>query len=199
MAGIPYTFRVGALLLLAGVMVLHDRLYRQGRGGRVWEYGFLFLTGILGALYGAANDAVTSGMSPEYFTAGKGLSETGPLRQQAVVLGAQAGFSAGAIACAIWQFVLRRMPARERCLLILRHIWVPFVLALSLAVLFPLVCGHADPLRFAVRLDGTLSAADRPGFLTVWWVHLGTYSGLTAGMGAGIYMTKKHNHSQQVF
>ena len=196
MPNIPYVFRIGALITLAVIMVLHDRLFCQGKGQRDWEYGFLFLVGLLGALYGAANDAVTSGLSPAYFMVGKGLAGVGTLKHQAIVLGAQAGFSAAVIACAICQFVLRRIPARQRCLLILRQLWIPFVLAPFLGLVLPVVCGHADPLHFADRLQGVMSENDLPGFLTVWWAHIGTYVGLIAGVVACVYITQKRVRSE---
>lgn len=191
MTSIPYSLRLGALVALAVAMVMYDRLFRKDSGQQGWEYGLLFLAGIVGALFGAVNDAVTSELSPIYFTVGKGLDGSGTVKHQAMMLGAQAGFSGAVVACAIWQFFLRRIPARERCKLILRHFWVPFSLAPVLGLLFPLICHAADPLRLADRIKGLVLAEDVPGFLTVWWVHLGVYTGLIAGVAIGIHMTRK--------
>lgn len=191
MSNIPYSLRLGALVLLGATMVTYDRLYRKRRGEREWEYGFLFLMGLLGALYGAACDAVTSGLSPAYFAVGKGLEGTGTIKHQAMVLGAQAGFSGAVVGCAIWQFALRVLQARKRCGVILRYCWVPFSLATLLGILLPVVCRGMDPFGFAERLRSVVSAEYVPGFLTVWWVHLGVYAGLTAGVAVGIYVTRK--------
>ena len=191
MTTIPYSLRVTALVLLAAAVVLHDRFARQGQGGKHWEYGFIFLVGGLGALCGAVNDAITSELSPAYFVIGKGLAGVGSIKQQAVILGAQAGFSASVIAFVSWQFVLRRLPARERCLLVLKHLWVPLALAALLGILLPLAFRQSDPFHFAARFADTLSAEDLPGFLTVWWIHLGVYAGLVAGVGVGMGLTRQ--------
>ncbi|MBA4388225.1 MAG: hypothetical protein C0404_09605 [Verrucomicrobia bacterium] len=199
MINIPYSYRLGALAFLAIAMVLYERLFRRSSHEREWEYGFLFFAGILGAFYGAVNDAVTSELSPVYFTVGKGLAGTGTIKYQAMMLGAQAGFSAAVVTCAIWQFLLRRISARQRCALIFKHLWIPFSLAPLLGLVFPLFSNNSDPLLFANQLRGIILAEDLPGFLAVWWVHLGTYTGLIAGVAIGIHRTRRcsRRHSSQ--
>ena len=143
MTEVPYLFRFGILVALAIVMILRDRLRGRGNNERVWEYGFLFFAGGIGAVYGMENDAITVGISPDYFTLGKGLVGGSELRWQAMMLGAEAGFSAGAVACVIWQFVLGRIPAPRRCRVILRLFWIPFILAGTFAVFMPIVFGRS--------------------------------------------------------
>ncbi len=69
--------------LLAGfllVVALVD-FYRHGaRATRYREYGFIIVTGLLGAVFGFVNDMITSSVSPEYFIFGKGLEDGPDLR-----------------------------------------------------------------------------------------------------------------------
>ncbi len=188
MNSIPYWSRLVALLALAICMIVYDR--RKGSTARQWEYGCLFLFGAVGAVYGAANDAITAGISPDYFVLGKGLDAGAGLRARAIMLGGKAGFSAGAVACVLCHLLLRRVPAPSRCIRILRRIWIPFVLAGTLAVLAPLVLGHADPLGFHAQLIDLISAERIASFLTVWWTHMGAYLGLIMGLCTVIAMSK---------
>lgn len=164
---IPYWFRIIALLFLATAMVVRDR--RRGGTTRQWEYGWLFLGGAIGAVYGVVNDAITVTISPDYFELGKGLSVGEGFRHRATLLGGKAGFSAGASACVFWQFVLRHVPAPDQCRMILRWIWIPFTLAGSLALILPLILGHTDPFGFLGQLDGAISEERIDSFITVWW------------------------------
>ena len=185
---IPYRSRVIALMILATAMVVHDR--RRGCTNRQWEYGWLFLAGIIGAIYGVVNDTITVSISPDYFELGKGLSVDSGLRHQAILLGGKAGFSAGASACVLWQFILRHVPAPTRCRMILRWIWIPFTLAGSLAFILPIILGHTDPLGFGERLVGVISRERIDSFLTVWWAHIGAYLGLIIGLLTAIAMSR---------
>lgn len=191
MIQIPYTVRLAALVALAAVMLLSAQ--RGDRTARMWEYGFLFVAGALGSVYGVLNDAVTVTVSPEYFIVGKGLEPGAGLRSRAIILGAQAGFSAGVIGCAVWQVALRRVPARLRCLRILRRVWIPFASAAALAVLVALACGRTDPLDFHARMAGLLSPAELDRFRVVWWAHVGAYSGLIGGVVAGVCLSRRAN------
>jgi len=129
MIDIPYISRILIFALLIFVLLVYERVKRPESKERVWEYGGLIVAGLIGAVYGVVNDAITFSISPEYFIYGKELDPGPGLRWRALLLGAQAGFSAGAIACAIWHFIFRKQPAKERCLLLLRRCWIPFVCA----------------------------------------------------------------------
>ncbi len=187
MPDIPFWSRVVALLLFAVGLVLFERRRHPGSTDRLWEYGVILLGGVLGAIYGVVNDAVTSNLSPYYFILGKGLVE-GDVRYEACLLGAQAGFSAGVIAIAVWTFVMRRVEARKRSLCILRHLWIPCTVAVALSVLLSLLFGHRDPLGFSTQLMPCLPQEEIDRFLRVWWAHLGAYGGLLLGVVARILL-----------
>ncbi len=100
----PFAYRVILLLGLMVVAAIVDYRRRGAQAERYREYGFICIAGMLGGLFGFANDCVTSGVSPEYFTLGKGLEAGGGLRWRAGVFGFKAGLSAGAVAAAICMF-----------------------------------------------------------------------------------------------
>lgn len=189
MNSIPYWSRVLVLLTLAIVLMIRDR----GKGGskRRWEYTCLFLFGIAGSGYGAINDLITVHISPDYFILGKGLRAGESLTTNAIQLGSQAGFSAAAIACAVWLFALRHTPVPYLCRLIAGKAWLPFVSAATCSVVFPLFFHGADPLLFSRQLEGIISHHEIISFITVWWVHVGAYLGLCAGVAGAIILTRQ--------
>ena len=94
---VPFGARVLALVVVAAALSVVD-FYRRGKQSTGYrEYGLIFVAGILGALLGAANDAITSTISPEYFIYGKGLTEGDGLRAEAIQYGLKVGFSGGII------------------------------------------------------------------------------------------------------
>jgi uncharacterized membrane protein YfcA len=69
---VPYWFRVALLLFLMSVVAAID-WGRNRQGATRWkEYGFVIVSGVVGALFGLLNDLITSSISPEYFLFGKG-------------------------------------------------------------------------------------------------------------------------------
>jgi len=162
-----------------------DRWRHGAAATRPKEYGFIWLTGIIGGLAGGINDLITSSISPDYFILGKGLAAGEGFRMRAVLFGAQEGVSAGVIAGAVCVYVARggsrRPPLGFNFLL--RWLWRPIGCAAIGALLLPLMAGHADPAGLAFKLADTDQAATLiPTFLRVWWVHCGLYAGLLAGV-----------------
>ena len=194
---IPYWARIGLLIVFAVAAILYDRLRRRGNTDRQWEYGFLFFAGILGAVYGALHDAITVSLSPEYFELGKRLTADTKLTLSAMILGAQAGFSASAIACAIWHYALRKTPPPQRCHTMLRLIWVPFAMAGLFALFMPLAFGHKDPLHLGTGLFFVMDREAIVPFLAVWWTHLGSYIGLVLGLLTAIVISIRRSPSRQ--
>ena len=191
----PYSWRIGALVGLALTLVLYDRIMGRDWVERAWTYGLLLVSGGLGAAYGATHNAITCAISPYYFIWGKGLDAGGA--HQAMILGGQAGFAAGAIACAIWQYALRRSPVRARALLIARFCWLPAGLAIVLASFFPVVFTGLDPLGLGVELaEGPVPESAMLQVLAVWWIHAGTYSGAVIGLVAGIALARRAQSKQ---
>jgi hypothetical protein len=172
---------------LAGLMILGAvvDLCRHGRAAtRHKEYAFICLTGLIGCLAGAITDLMTSSISPDYFTVGKGLSGGEGFERRAALFGVQEGLSAGVIAGAICLYASRRKsrfpPLAFGPLLAL--LWMPLACGFAGALLLPLAAGHSDPAEVALKLDGAVSAAHVPPFLRVWWTHTGLYAGLLAGV-----------------
>ena len=183
MPDIPFGIRIAALVGLMGIVAGVDMWYRRGRSTRWKEYLFILLTGCAGAIFGSLTDLVTSSISPDYFIFGKGLPADG-IRWRAMVLGLQAGFSAGVIAGALCLFV--GMRNRDNAVISLPRVatfaWRPFLLAVLFGAVVPFVCAWFDPFGFVEQLSRPLGEESAADFLTVWHVHLGVYLGLGAGV-----------------
>jgi len=188
MGDVPYGYRVAALAVFATAVVGVDLLRTRGRSTRLPEYGVLLLAGLMGAAYGVLNDWITSSISSDYFALGKGIARGGTLQRDAMILGGQAGFSAGVIVGAVWLYVAaKRHDAvpMHRAMLILRVAWLPLLLAGVFAVLLPATVGALDTRGFREALADRLSASQIDRFLLVWWAHLGAYTGGIAGAVIG--------------
>lgn len=180
---IPFWIRLLALAMLMTGAALVDFVRRRDQATRWKEY--LFLWGVAGvaALCGAANDAMTVWISPDYFVLGKGLSAEG-VRIGAVALGAKAGFSAGAAAAAVCLYAAsagRRYPPLELSRWV-RLSWRPFVTAPAGAVLVFLSRDAFHSLRVVRDLTEVIGPERTAAFVRVWAVHAGVYAGLAAGL-----------------
>ena len=177
---IPYWCRISLLLVLMSLFAASD-WFRAGQKATKWkEYGFVVLSGMLGALVGLLNDLVTSSISPEYFVLGKGLDPGAGLALRAGLLGMKAGFSAGAIAAAVCLYV--GTAGRTLPPLVYRGLfgmlWRPVASAATGAAILVIAFRQFDPFGFSSLLDDTLDGEQIARFLTVWWVHSGLYLGL---------------------
>ncbi|MDP6634358.1 MAG: hypothetical protein QGG42_05635 [Phycisphaerae bacterium] len=183
MPDIPFWIRIAALVGLMSIVAGVDAWYRRARSTRWKEYLFILVTGCAGAVFGSLTDMVTSSISPDYFVYGKELPAEG-LRWSAMLLGLQAGFSAGAIAGALCLFVGVRNLAKTSISLPRAAMlsWRPFLLAVIFAAVIPLAGARFDPMGFLEELR-ILFGPERAGrFLTVWQIHLGVYLGLGVGV-----------------
>jgi hypothetical protein len=183
MPNIPFWIRIAALVALMAVVAGVDLWYGRGRSTRWKEYSFILLMGCAAAVFGSLTDFVTSSISPDYFIFGKGLPAEG-IRWNAMMLGLQAGFSAGAIAGALCLFI--GTPKRAEASVSLPGIamlaWRPFLLAVIFAAAVPFACSWFDPFGFIEHFTRPLGPDRAKSFLTVWHVHSGVY----LGMGAGV-------------
>jgi hypothetical protein len=160
-------------------------LWRRGRAAtRYKEYAFIWFAGLLGGLVGAATDLVTSSISPDYFTMGKGLLGGEGFASRVALFGVQEGVSAGVIAGALCLYVSRRKSKFPPLGFgeLLGLLWMPVVCAGAGALWVPWLAGRSDPAGLALQLGGGLPAARVPPFLRVWWIHTGLYGGLLAGL-----------------
>lgn len=181
---VPFSYRVAALAVFALSAVLWD-VHRSGRSGSRWrEYLFLFLGGVVGATLGVGNDLLTSAISPEYFSIGKGINSGEHFRRDVLQLGLQAGFSAGVILAAVMLFansVGRSVPP----LPIARVAW-RVVCPCGGAMLGAGVLGSLAVLIDSRTLLDSLSDLMTDGqlrcFAIAWAIHIGLYAGAVIGL-----------------
>jgi hypothetical protein len=190
---IPFWYRVAFLFGLMSVATTADFRRRGRESARYREYGFIWIAGILGGLVGFANDCVTSSISPDYFTLGKGLEPGNDLRWRAGVYGFKAGLSAGIIGGAVCLFVRVRSSrfSTDRMREMLRTLWMPAAGAVLLGLALPAVAGGFDPLGLSAQLGSLLNAGQIGRFRRVWWIHTGLYAGLVLGLAAMIIRLKR--------
>ncbi len=190
----PFSYRVALLLGLMMVAATLDYWRHREASTRYIEYGFICITGILGGLFGFANDCLTSSISPDYFVLGKDLHAGDGLRWRAGVYGMKAGFSAGAVGGAVCLFLRGRNSrlSMGRMLLLLKALWMPLVGAVLLGVFLPMIAGKWDPLGLSSDLGSLLNADQISRFRRVWWIHMGLYAGLTIGLLGMILRSEGH-------
>jgi hypothetical protein len=184
----PFWYRVALLIGLMMVAAAFD-FWRHGKeAARYREYGFILIAGIVGGCVGFANDFLTSSISPDYFTLGKGLETGDDLRWRAGVYGFKAGLSAGIIGGAVCLVARPRnigfSTAQMRRLL--QALWLPVVGAVLVGLVLPLLASGSDPIGLSARLDTLLNADQIAQFRRVWWIHTGLYAGLAIGLAAMI-------------
>jgi hypothetical protein len=184
----PFLYRLWLLLGLMAAVGGFDYWRNRAQAAKPREYGFLLIAGLLGALLGWANDLITSSISPEYFTMGKGLAEGNDLRWRAGLFGLKEGFSAGIVGGAICLFACARKspfsPAQARRLIV--GLWMPLLGAVLTGLALPRIAGHFDPLGFSASLNSLLDAGQLARFRHVWWTHTGLYAGTLVGLAAMI-------------
>lgn len=183
MSAIPFWARIVALALIAAVLSWWDFRKHGAQSTAIREYGFLFLTGVAGAIVGGANDALTSSLSPEYFTVGKELP---PGVSAAVKYGMQVGFSGGAVGGAILLYFGRRKAKSPPIPFdyLSRRLWMPALGALLGGLASPFLAPAWDPFHLASQLREVVPGNRIPQFLLVWRIHAGLYAGLIAGLAA---------------
>lgn len=172
---------------LAGLMVIGAvvDLCRRGQAAtRHKEYAFIWFTGLIGCLVGGTTDLITSSISGDYFTIGKGLSREDGFELRVAMFGIKQGLSAGVIAGAVCVYVSRRKSRYAPLDFgeLLRLLWMPVICAVAGSVLLPLAAGGSDPAGLDLKLEGALLVWPFSRFLRVWWIHTGLYGGLLAGL-----------------
>ena len=182
--------RVAIGCAIFAVLAVVD-LVRNGKCATRWrEYLFLVLAVGLAMAYGAANDAVASGISWEYFFYGKGLSDRlgthvppdpVALRAAAVGVGLRATWSAGLIAGAV--LLIANNPRAGRRRLGYRAMGGLLLVVLSAAAVCAAVgavVGRAGGLAWTNPDVAAIAKENlfRPKqFMTVYGMNLGGYVG----------------------
>jgi len=159
--------------------------YQNRRASTKWrEYLFVIGAGAMGAGPGLLCDLLTSTISLEYFVFGKGLTAGDGLRLRAGALGMKAGFSAGAIAGAVLLYVWtrRHLLLAGDCRRLIGSGCILLAGATLCAVVFGIAFSSFDALDFGASLKGILEESQIKRFLTVWWIHLGAYTGAVLGL-----------------
>lgn len=171
---LSFEARLVALLAFLALAAAVD-VWRRGRGAtRPREYAWLLGVGLLGALFGAAVDQVTSRLSPEYFVHGKGLDPT-HLGREVLALSLQAGFAGGLAVGGVLLVCNRAAIPLAR---LLRSCAWPLGGAVVLAPVGGLLARAFDPLGLASELRGVVDDPARQAwFVTVWGIHCGVYAG----------------------
>lgn len=183
-----FGYRVVLLIGLMAIVAAVDRLRHGEKATRFREYGFILLTGLIGAMAGFANDFVTSSISPDFFVVGKGLMPGEGLRWRAGLYGAQAGFAAGIIGGAVCLLasVKKSADLTVQLIRLIKALWVPLAGAVLLGVLLPFLVRDADPVHLANKLETLLNPEQIERFRRVWWMHTGLYAGMFLGLMAVI-------------
>lgn len=180
------SFAARLLLLLAFLLVsgLVDRLRHGREARRPREYAWLLMVGGLGALFGLAVDQVTSRLSPEYFTVGKGLDPGPGFAQAVLLLSLQAGLVGGLVVGGA--LLLCAQPRADRPGLPLGDL-LRAALRVPLCAVVAAPVGAAlarawDPLGLEAELHGLVDDPQRRArFVLVWGAHAGVYAGALLG------------------
>lgn len=154
------------------------------RAQRLHEYSFVAITILLTIVYASVHDLITSSISPEYFTAGKGLAGD-HLHLRVMWLATQAAIGPGALIGVA--LVIANNPSASKSQLrfieLLTEIKFPLLGAIVCALLFgcaaffDILKNHAD---FSELKNPKL-------FVTVWGIHWGSYTGGFAGLAYAVF------------
>ena len=167
---VEFTVRLGIFSVVAIAIVLIDLLVRGRQSTRWREYLVLAVGGACGAAIGAGIDTVTSSISPDYFAFGKELGTAPGLMLRSILLGARAGFCAGAVVTGLLLVASGPLTSlRSPSVASIVSAWGS-VAAWSLA---------AAAVCFLLSWRDTRSSPRSPEmrFLLVGWTHAGAYLG----------------------
>jgi hypothetical protein len=186
-----------AVALLAGLAalkiffpVLRARQAPDRRALR--EYLFLLATAAAGAVFAAGLDSITSRLSPEYFTLGKGLPHDAQFALRVVARGVQSGTTAGVALGAVLLFAVGRARPAE-----FPHRWLFMTMALvtlaaaSGAALAALIPAELAPLKLDSDTTRILGASVAARFNSVRTIHLGAYAGALAGTVIALFRCRR--------
>jgi hypothetical protein len=148
------------------------------------------LTGLAGALFAIGNDLITSSISPEYFTIGKGLDDsTAPCVSG---LAFEAGFLAGIVIGGFFLMANNPRPGLPQLSYskLAEHLKYPLLLAIAAALVSGILNG-LDPLGLEQQIGFVKPAEKVARFLLVSRIHLGLYAGALVGTIAGAILIRR--------
>jgi hypothetical protein len=183
---VSYPARALVGLALLASVALWD-LSTNGRSATRWrEYVFWLACGAVGALFGMANDGITSRISKAYFVVGKGVTDDpGHFPVAVAALAAEAGSFAGIVVGSV--FLLANNPQRELPQLpygaLAKLLALPIVGAIAVGAALGAFSGW-DVQGLAPTLRQILSEHDVQRFLVVHRIHVGLYLGGLVATGA---------------
>ena len=182
-----FPYRVAFGLTVFGVLGVIDAVRNPQNPERLKEYAFLFAVTVAAMLYGLVHDATTFSLSPEYFSAVKGLRAPSFFPDVAQ-LALRASWTVG-LAIGL-TFLIANNPCKQRPQLpysrLARHLGWPIVAAPTFAA-FLAVASMVAPQWSSRALGVTaLEVQDFGTVAMVWAVHLGTYSGAAVGLVAAV-------------
>lgn len=188
-----FPLRLGLLALLAAVVVGVDRLRHGAAAKRPREYGFILGWAVIGAVVGAAFDAVTSRIGPDYFVHWKGIAPGAGFEQRVLALGARAGFGLGIFVAALLAFANTRrdQPPIEGW----RALSQRAARVIASALLFAALLGGVAFLLELPAPSGVVPLSGRPA--RVWWIHLGVYLGALGGTSFEVARLRRHAAGQR--
>lgn len=138
-------------------------------------------------------DSVTSRVSPEYFVAGKGVNDGGEFTQSVLLLGAHAGFFAGAVAASCYLFAnnpgkgLPTLPYRTLSWLALIPVASAAIGGMLIGFSLSVVAGPS----LAPVIAPPVEPEDAKPFVVVWGTHAGVYLGLLVGVVLGVVSIRR--------
>lgn len=183
LSGLSFTSRLVILFLLVAIVTLADLWFHRAAATRWKEYSFLLFAAMLGALFGLANDTLTSWLSPEYFIYGKGIAQGPRFHANVLALGFQAGFGAAFLAAACFLFANNPKPGLPQLAYrqLIFFIFRPTIAAVFLAIVLGISSAwfiHPSPNSSVAKISSPDATV---WFLRVWCIHLGLYLGLLFG------------------
>jgi hypothetical protein len=189
LSSIPFPYRLTALFAIAAAAAWLDWRHHRPHATKWKEYFFLVTVSLLGAIVGMANDTVTSHLSPEYFIYGKGIAPGPNFFKGVLELAFQAGLVAAFVGGAAYLFANNPKVCQPSLSYPQLYAWVKW--PILCALLFATVLGVGSQWFVGPQIDSEMTKvfgeAKTIWFWRVWYIHIGLYSGLTIGVGWGIF------------
>lgn len=196
-----FVYRVLAGLTFFCVFGFLDYRKNPRNPARLKEYLFIFTVTAFAMVYGVLHDFVTWSLSHEYFIIGKGLGGEGERFGWGVIkIAMRATWSVGLLVGA--SFLIANNPTKDKPQLSYQKLFQTLSLPLGASFVCAIIfgtSGHLFPDIF-LRLGSfdflDTEVSDISAFVTVWWIHIGSYVGAFLGMIAGILIVHRRRGAE---